>query len=181
MCDTLYPLCHIFNTIICINKCIRKYSSACLLSCIYNTYATENRKQGQPEHTLNTSLKWWLYFLKQKLYPKTKSQMWKSKRYMNLTASLFPDYKTLILFLLSYSEVDSLLCLGSLSCWITLCLSFNSQCDDLTFSFRNTAQLWISACTNYSDAHSCGFSTGVVSQSLTILNFNFKLIPQKDK
>ncbi len=43
--------------------------------------------------------------------------------------------KTLILFFLSHSEVDLLVCLGSLSCCITqVCL--RSQTDGRTFSFR---------------------------------------------
>ncbi len=45
--------------------------------------------------------------------------------------------KTLILFFLSHSEVDLLVCLGSLSCCITqVRLSLRSQTDGRTFSFR---------------------------------------------
>ena len=45
--------------------------------------------------------------------------------------------RTFILFLLSHSEVDLLVCFESLSCCITqLRLSFRSQTDDRTFSFR---------------------------------------------
>ncbi len=45
--------------------------------------------------------------------------------------------KTFILFFLSHSEVDLLVCLGSLSCCITqVCLSLRSQTDGRTFSFR---------------------------------------------
>ncbi len=45
--------------------------------------------------------------------------------------------KTLILFFLSHSEVDLLVCLGSLSCCINqVRLSLRSQTDGWTFSFR---------------------------------------------
>ncbi len=45
--------------------------------------------------------------------------------------------KTLILFFLSHSEVDLLLCLGSLFCYITkVRLSLRSQTDGQTFSLR---------------------------------------------
>ena len=45
--------------------------------------------------------------------------------------------RTFILFLLSHSEVDLLVCFGSLSCCITqLRLSFRSRTDGWTFSFR---------------------------------------------
>ncbi len=49
----------------------------------------------------------------------------------------FGHSKTLILFFLSHSEVDLLVCLGSLSCCITqACLRLRSQTDGWTFSFR---------------------------------------------
>ena len=45
--------------------------------------------------------------------------------------------RTFILFLLSHSEVGLLVCFGSLSCWVSqLHLSFRSQTDGQTFSFR---------------------------------------------
>ncbi len=48
----------------------------------------------------------------------------------------FGHSKTLILFFLSHSEVDLLVCLGSLSCCITqVCLSLRSQTDGRTFFF----------------------------------------------
>ncbi len=62
----------------------------------------------------------------------------------------FGHSKTLILFFLSNSEVDLLVCLGSLSCCITQDhLSLRSQTDGWTFSFRIFWECRINGSINY--------------------------------